>query len=96
MRKYRIRLTDDEYKVLQRITRKTHTDYWFWIDTDEDGFDCVRDLDTGRKITLRTGVKWLCEGVGWMKAEDWYILGITENELEIFYNLCTKRLGLNL
>ena len=96
MKKYRIHLTDDEYNTLQHITRKTHIDEWFLLDSDNEGFDCVRNLDTGRKITLRTGVKWLCEGVDWMKAEDWYILGITETELEIFYNLCTNRLGIEL
>ena len=94
MRKYRIHLTDEEYNVLQHITRTTHIDEWFRLDTDREGFDCVRNLDTGRKITLRTGVKWLCEGVDWMKAKDWHRLGVTENELGVFCNLCTKRLGI--
>ena len=92
MKKIRIHLTDDEYNALQHITLKTHIDEWFWLDTDKEGYDCVRNLDTGRKITLRTGVKWLCEGIDWMQKEDWDILGVSQEEVDILYNLCRNRL----
>ena len=90
MKKIRINLTVAEYNALQHITSKTHQDDWFWLSIDDEGFDCVRNLDTGRKITLRTGMKWLWEGIDWMQEADWDILGITQEEVVLLHDILRK------
>ena len=59
----KIILTRDEYNLLNEITRQTKTDCWFCLDTDEEGFDCVRDLERGHKVTLQFAVKVLNEAL---------------------------------
>ena len=89
-KKIRVRLTCDEYNTLNSITRKTKTDCWFCLDVDKEGFDCVKDLESGRKITLRTAVKWLTESVSWMTTDDWNDVGVSTKEITTFHNLVTK------
>lgn len=62
-KKIRINLTDEEYNLLNNITSQTKTDCWFWLDTDKEGFDCVKDLENNRKVTLRYAVKQLNEAI---------------------------------
>ena len=61
--KIRIHLTVYEYALLNKLTRQTNTDYWFYLDRDKEGCDCVRDLEQGYKITLRFAVKLLNEAI---------------------------------
>jgi hypothetical protein len=83
-KKIRINLTNEEYNVLNRITRKTNTDCWFMLDTDKDGFDCVYDLENGRKVTLRFAVQQLNEAI----VEE--LLDITEEEMHVYNELLKK------
>lgn len=62
-RKIRIKLTNEEYNILNDISRKTKTDCWFMLDTDKEGFDCVYDLENNRKVTLRFAVQQLNDAI---------------------------------
>lgn len=88
--KIRIELTNEEYNVLNHITSKTKTDCWFVLDKDKEGFDCVRDLEKGYKVTLRFALAQLYEAVSWMSLVDWAELGIDAQEIEIFETLLKK------
>jgi hypothetical protein len=83
-KKIRINLTNEEYNVLNRITRKTKTDCWFMLDTDKDGFDCVYDLENRRKVTLRFAVQQLNEAI----VEE--LLDITAEEMHVYNELLKK------
>lgn len=61
--KIRITLTNEEYNLLNYITRKTKTDCWFYLDTDKEGFDYVYDLENKRKVTLRFAIQQLNEAI---------------------------------
>lgn len=82
--KVRVILTGDEYKLLNKITRQTKTDCWFCLDTDKEGFDCVKDLERGHKVTLRFAVNILNEAI----IPD--LLNIAEEEIEIYGQLMKK------
>lgn len=62
-KKIRINLTEEEYNLLNYITSETKTDCWFWLDTDKEGYDCVKDLENNRKVTLRYAVQQLNEAI---------------------------------
>lgn len=82
--KIRINLTNEEYNLLNYITRKTKTDCWFWLDKDKEGFDCVKDLESGYKITLRHGVQELNEAI----IPEY--LGLSIEDIEVYTNLLNK------
>lgn len=86
MKKIRIKLTNEEYNLLNKITRQTKVDCWFWLDTDKDGFDCVKDLERGYKVTLRFAVQTLNEALDGCTD----LLNITEEEIEIYSDLLKK------
>lgn len=56
-------LTNAEYNVLQLISSRTKNDCWFWLKQTNTGIDYVWDLEEGKKICLKNGVKFLCEGI---------------------------------
>ena len=84
MKKIRIHLTNEEYNLLNKITSHTKTDCWFWLDTDREGFDCVKDLEKGYKVTLRFAVQQLNEAI----IPD--LLNLTDKEIEVYVNLLEK------
>jgi hypothetical protein len=61
MRKAYKTLTDYEYKVLSKITRKTGADCWFVLKQDCNGVDYVYDLEEGKRMCLKAGVGLLAE-----------------------------------
>lgn len=83
-KKIRIRLTDDEYNLLNKITRQTKTGCWFCLDIDKEGYDCVKDLENGYKVTLRFAIKALN---GAIIPE---LLNISEKEIKIYGQLMKK------
>lgn len=89
-KKIRTNLTQNEYEVLNHITRATKTDCWFALTTDKDGYDCVYDLEKRRKVTLRFGIGQLYEAVSFMTLNDWEELGIDTQEIVIFTELLQK------
>lgn len=56
-------LTNAEYNVLQLISSRTKNDCWFWLKQDNHGTDYIWDLEEGKKICLKNGVRALCEGL---------------------------------
>lgn len=60
---FNILLTNEEYNLINNLTHQTKTDCWFWLDTNKEGFDCVKDLERGYKVTLRFALKQLNEAI---------------------------------
>lgn len=89
-KKIRIKLTNEEYNTLNHITSKTKIDCWFTLDVDNEGNDCVYDLERGYKVTLRFGVQQLYEATEWMTLNDWEELGINAQEIVVFTELLQK------
>lgn len=85
-----MKLTNEEYNVLNHITSATKTDCWFWLETDSDGNDYVQDLEEDCDLTLQEGVGQLYEGIGFMTLDDWEELGISEQEVGVFATLLEK------
>lgn len=85
-----MKLTNEEYNVLNHITSATKTDCWFSLETDKDGNDYVYDLEEDCEMTMQDAVSQLYEGVEFMTLNDWEELGIEDYEVEIFYNLIQK------
>lgn len=83
-KRFRIHLTGDEYNLINYITSKTKTDCWFWLDKDKQGFDCVKDLERGYKITLRFAIKQLNEAI----VPD--LINITDEERQTYEQLMEK------
>lgn len=84
MTKIRIVLTNDEYNLLNRISRKTKADCWFSLAMDKDGSDCVYDTVNRRKLTLRFAVNVLCDAIVPNT------MGFTENEKRTLCELLNK------
>ena len=82
----KITLTGDEYNLINKVTRQTKIDCWFCLDTDKDGFDCVRDLEKGHKVTLQFAVKLLNEALDGCTN----LVDLTTEEIEIYGQLMQK------
>lgn len=82
MKKYR--LTADEYNLLNNLTRQTKTDCWFFLVTDDDGIDHVRDLEDNCTLSLREAIMQLNEAL----IPD--LLNIPVREMNIYTNLLEK------
>lgn len=82
--KIRIHLTGEEYNLLNKLTSQTKTDCWFCLDVDKEGFDCVKDLESGYKITLCHAVQELNEAI----IPD--LVNITIEEMFIYDRLMKK------
>lgn len=54
-------LTSDEYSVLNLISSRTKDDCWFCLKQDKDGVDYVWDIESRRRLCLKTGVSCLAE-----------------------------------
>jgi len=54
-------LTDNAFKVLTKIADKSKMDCWFCIKQGKNG-DYVYDLENGKRLSLRQGVKQLIDG----------------------------------
>ena len=76
----KIILSDNEYNVLNDISRQTKMDCWFHICV-EDGGDYVQDLEQGFLMDMREGVEVLNEGI---IPE---LLNLTDEEIETYVNL---------
>ena len=83
-KKFNILLTNEEYNLINNLTHQTKTDCWFWLDTNKEGFDCVKDLERGYKITLRFALKQLNEAI---IPE---LINITKEEKVIYGQLMEK------
>lgn len=86
----RIILTTEEFNLLGYITAETKTDCWFTLDKDDDGFDCVYDLENNCRITLQSAVNQLNEaiipGLLYVSSDDVCIYGKLLDKLGVKYN----------
>ena len=85
-----MKLTNEEYNVLNHITSATKTDCWFSLETDKDGNDYVYDLEEDCEMTIQDAVSQLYEGVEFMTLNDWEELGINAQEIVVFAELLKK------
>lgn len=85
-----MKLTTEEYNVLNHITSVTKTDCWFSLKTDKDGNDYVYDLEENCKMTLQKAVGQLYEATFWMTMNDWEELGIDTQEIIVYTELLKK------
>lgn len=79
-----IRLTTEEYNLLNDITSQTKTDCWFWLEEDEEGFDYVQDGENGCKLEWKDALEQLNEAI----IPD--LLKITNEEIEVYISLLKK------
>ena len=56
-------LTNSEYKLLNKIARKTKMDCWFYIKQNKKKQDYVFDIENGKRLSLKCGIKQLIDGV---------------------------------
>lgn len=56
-------LTNEEYNLLVDIASHTKMDCWFDLRQDRRGNDYVYDMEQRKKISLRSGVRLLLEGI---------------------------------
>ena len=77
-------LTDDEYNLLNSISRKTKTDCWFALHEDEKGGDCVYDLENEELIPLNLALEQLNEAI----IPD--LIDLTNEEIKIYTALLSK------
>ena len=63
MRKAYKTLTDDEFVVLNKVTRKTRTDYWCCLKQDCHGVDYIYDMEERKRMCLKTGVGLIAEAL---------------------------------
>lgn len=78
-------LNHDEYELLTKIAEKSKMDCWFLIKQTKKGEDYVYDLEEGKRLSLRTGIRQLMEGIDGMY--DMYFEG---NELETMIQLLLR------
>lgn len=87
--KNHIILTGEEYSLINKLTSQTKTDCWFCLDTDNEGFDCVKDLEHGYQITLKSAIQQLNEAI----VPD--LIDITIEEMLLYGQLMEKLNMLN-
>ena len=78
-------LNHDEYELLTKIAEKSKMDCWFLIKQTKKGEDYVYDLEEGKRLSLRTGIRQLMEGIDSMY--DMYFEG---NERDIMISLLSR------
>ena len=62
-------LTSKEYDLLNKIASKSKMDCWFYIRQTKKGEDYVYDLENRKRMSLRTAIFQLMEGIDGMYDE---------------------------
>ena len=78
-------LNHDEYDLLTKIAEKSKMDCWFLIKQTKKGEDYVYDLEEGKRLSLRTGIRQLMEGID--RMYDMYFEG---NERDVMISLLSR------
>lgn len=58
-----MKLSNNEYNVLQKISAKTKADCWFSIEEKPSGDDYILDLEEEKEYSLTDGISMLLEAV---------------------------------
>lgn len=74
-----MKLTDKQFDLLCHIANKSGMDCWFCLHCNKRGDNFVYDLEAGKRISLRRGVRDLLEGISgqyekYLNEEDYKIL----------------------
>lgn len=80
-------LNSEEYDLLTKIAEKSKMNCWFLIKQTKKGEDYVYDLENSKKISLRTGIRLLMEGIDGM-----YDMYFEDNERDIMIKLLANLL----
>lgn len=78
-------LSSEEYELLTKIAKKSKMDCWFLIKQTKKGEDYVYDLEEGKRLSLRTGIRQLMEGI-----ENMYDMYFEDAEKDIMINLLSR------
>ena len=82
-KEYRKRLTDTEFNAISNLTLRTHLDESFDVDTKKNGDDGFYNCETGRIVSLKTGLQWLYEGIAYPLSHE----KLTAEETELIIGL---------
>ena len=82
------RLTREEYDIVDLLAIRSRIDSWFEIKTDDNGDDYVYDRADKMKLSLKTGIMLLYQGLTDLSDYD-----LTDKEKKIFKGLL-GRLGI--
>jgi hypothetical protein len=83
----KVRLTNEEYNVLNKIASETNMDCWFHIGTDESDYDYIIDLENDERLPWFVGVGMLNDGI----VPD--LIDLTDAELATYAELL-RQLGI--
>jgi hypothetical protein len=90
IKNYRKLLTPEEWNAISHLTGETKLDMSFDIDHAEMvrqgktiSYDCFRDMETGRRCSLKTGFEWLFDGIAYPLQHD----NMSKEEAEIIVKL---------
>ena len=78
-------LSSDEYNLLTKIAEKSKMDCWFLIKQTAKGEDYVYDIENRKRISLRTGIRQLMEGIDGM-----YDMYFEDGERDVMISLLTR------
>lgn len=78
-------LSSDEYNLLTKIAEKSKLDCWFLIKQTKNGEDYIFDLENRKRMSLRTGIRQLMEGI-----EDMYDMYFEGDERDVMINLLSR------
>lgn len=78
-------LSNDEYELLTKIARKSKMDCWFLIKQTKKGEDYVFNLEEGKRLSIRTGIRQLMEGIDGM-----YDIYFDDGERDIVIGLLSR------
>lgn len=82
-----MKLTNEEYNVLNKISARTKMDCWFCLSESGDE-DIVLDLEYRKSLTLKRGVSMLFEGLDC--PENIENCGLSDKEKTVFNTLLEK------
>ena len=78
-------LNSEEYDLLTKIAEKSKMDCWFLIKQTKKGEDYVYDLEEGKRLSLRTGIRQLMEGIDGM-----YDMCFEDGERDVMISLLSR------
>ena len=78
-------LNSEEYDLLTKIAEKSKMDCWFLIKQTKKGEDYVYDLEEGKRLSLRTGIRQLMEGIDGM-----YDMCFEDGERDVMITLLSR------
>ena len=58
-----MKLTNEEYNLLQKISSNSKMDCWFDLRQTKVGEDIVYDLENNKRMSLKQGISQLLEGI---------------------------------